>query len=454
MHNPTAEKRSILFLIADDLGKYLGCYGVKSIRTPNIDRLAARGTMFDMAFTSTASCSASRSVMYTGLHTHENGQYGLADTKHHFTTFNHVETLPDVFKSLGYVTGIIGKVHVGPASVYPWEIREESGTRDVAWVADRADAFFSKAKEINRPFHLTVGFIDPHRDLTRSGFGNENFNDDRIGTTEVSSEDVEIPPFLNDLPEVRTELVEYYQSIQRMDRGVGLILKALEKQELEDSTMICFVSDNGPPFVNSKTTLYDAEIRLPVIVSTPWSKGEVNNPNMISYIDILPTFLDWAGAKSHTPSVKAKDNSPSRLGTSFLPILECSELLPEDKWQHHSKLGGIRNTPPPVMLGQRPLKNYIWRPAEELYDLENDPEEVHNLAQQPEYTELVREHREKLEAWQLKTKDIWLYRDGVSVVMNQHHQEAGLRIPDKFEIDVEDPGNRNIACWPERMANL
>ncbi len=70
----TQDKKNILFLIADDLGKYLGCYGVKSIKTPNIDKLASEGTLFDMAFTSTASCSASRSVMYTGLHTHENGQ--------------------------------------------------------------------------------------------------------------------------------------------------------------------------------------------------------------------------------------------------------------------------------------------------------------------------------------------------------------------------------------------
>lgn len=490
MSNLTAEKRNILFLIADDLGKYLGCYGVKSIHTPNIDELAAKGTKFDMAFTSTASCSASRSVMYTGLHTHENGQYGLADTKHHFTTFSSVETLPEVFNSLGYQTGIIGKVHVGPASVYPWEIREESGTRNVGWVAERATAFFSKAKNSNRPFHLTVGFIDPHRDLTRSGFGNESFSDDRISAFEVSPENVELPLFLNDIPEVRTELVEYYQSIQRMDLGVGLILKALEEQQLADSTMICFVSDNGPPFVNSKTTLYDSGIRLPVIVSIPHSKGGVDNPNMISYIDILPTFLDWAGAKDcRSPT---KSDPPSRLGTSFLPILESSELKPEDQWQHHVfgshtfheiqnywptrylrsrrykyhrnlawrldfpfatdmygslSWDGIRNTPPPVMLGQRTLKNYIWRPAEELYDMENDPHEVHNLALEKEYTELVNEYRTKLESWQLKTKDIWLYRDGVSVVMNQHHQDAGLMIPDRFEINVESPGNRDVSCW-------
>ncbi|KFX96154.1 hypothetical protein O988_05442 [Pseudogymnoascus sp. VKM F-3808] len=491
----SGQKKNILFLVADDLGKYLNCYGAKNINTPNIDQLASQGTQFDMAFTSTASCSASRSVIYTGLHTHQNGQYGLACERHHFATFDYIETVPAVFNSLGYQTGIIGKVHVGPAASYPWEIREESTSRNVGWVADRAESFFEKAKETDRPFHLTVGYIDPHRDLTRSGFGNEDFGDARVKVTEVKSEDVEIPSFLNDLPEVRTELVEYYQSIQRLDAGVGLILDALERQGLSDSTIVCFVSDNGAPFINSKTTLYDAGIRLPVIVRTPQSKGGVVSPNMVSYIDFFPTLLDWAGANGYKLSENGR--SPPRLGTSFLPILNTTEILPEEQWQHHVfgshtfhevqnywptrylrsrrykyhrnlawrldfpfasdmygslSWDGIRNTPPPVMLGPRSLKNYIWRPQEELYDLEKDPQEVNNLALNKEYEDTVREYRAKLEAWQLKTNDAWLYRDSVSVAMNQHHIDAGLKIPDRFEIDVDNPGNRGVACWsPESV---
>lgn len=111
--------RNVLLLIADDLGRMLGCYGEKAVTTPYIDALAAAGTRFDMAFTSTASCSASRSVIYTGLHTHENGQYGLHHDNHHFMTFDHVETAPALFNRLGHLTGIIGKIHVGPPSVYP-----------------------------------------------------------------------------------------------------------------------------------------------------------------------------------------------------------------------------------------------------------------------------------------------------------------------------------------------
>jgi N-sulfoglucosamine sulfohydrolase len=125
-------KKNILLMIADDLGQSLNCYGDDAVQTPNIDKLASKGTLFSNAFTSTASCSGSRSVIYTGLHTHESGQYGLSNARHHFQTFDHVETAPQIFREqLGYFTGIISKVHVGPASVYPWEHRVESMSRDV-----------------------------------------------------------------------------------------------------------------------------------------------------------------------------------------------------------------------------------------------------------------------------------------------------------------------------------
>jgi N-sulfoglucosamine sulfohydrolase len=489
-------KKNILHLIADDLGTLLGCYGVKSVRTPKIDALAASGTCFDMAFTSTASCSASRSVIYSGLHTHENGQYGLHHQRNHFTTFENIETGPLLLNALGYQTGIIGKVHVGPDHVYPWEVREESDTRNVAWVADRGEAFFKKAKETDRPFFLTVGYVDPHRDVTtRAGFGNEEKCDGRVTVPEFSLEDVEVPPFLSDLPGTRTEMVEYNKAISRLDSGLGLILEALEKQGLADSTLVVFTSDNGPPFINSKTTLYDAGVRLPLIIKMPGSAPGVRNPNMISFIDILPTFLDWAGA-SKAP--KIIETAPPRLGRSFLSILDITTLLDDKSWQHqvygshtfhevqnywptrflrtrrykyHRNIAwkldfpfasdlyssltfdSIRNTPAPVMVGQRPLKNYIVRPAEELYDLEQDPLEVHNLAGDEAHQALLRELRHDVERWQLRTKDLWLYRDGVSVQALEAYFEVGLKLPDRIEFDAENPGTLNVKQWEGDVKN-
>ncbi|OQV03355.1 hypothetical protein CLAIMM_08407 [Cladophialophora immunda] len=341
-------RKNILFLIADDLGKCLGCYGAKGLRTPNIDKLAANGTSFDLAFTSTASCSASRTVMYTGLHPHENGQYGLAGGTSHFQSFDHVQSAPTLFNALGYQTGIVGKVHVGPAPVFPWESREESETRNVAWVAERAEAFFERAKETKRPFFLTVGYVDPHRDITtRSEFGNGETCEGKFVAPDFQPDQVEIPAWLTDLPETRIEYVEYYKAIARMDYGVGLVLDALERKGLASSTLVVLCSDNGPPFINSKTTLYDAGTQLPFIVRAPGcSQPGTRNPNMISYIDILPTFLAWAGAplefrapielpKGQVYTLETRPPPPPRrLGRSFLHIIGCSDVLPEDQWQH------------------------------------------------------------------------------------------------------------------------
>lgn len=242
-----------------------------------------------------------------------------------------------MFNQAGYLTGIVGKIHVGPPEVYPWTVRWESETRDVARVADEGEAFLKSAKDSNKPFFLTVGYIDPHRDIkTRGEFGNvtEQYGD-RVSLPDVGPQDVEIPHWITDLPQTRAEFVEYYKAINRTDTGVGLILDALERQGLADSTLVMFCSDNGPPFINSKTTLYDAGIHLPLIVRQPGMRSEEGlvNPNMVSYIDILPTMLDWAelDLSLKTPN----SSSPTRRGHSFLPILQETKLLDQAEWQQY-----------------------------------------------------------------------------------------------------------------------
>lgn len=487
----TDQHKNILQFVADDLGLFLHCYGDENIKTPNIDKLASLGSKFTNAYASTASCSGSRSTIYSGLHTHENGQYGLSHGWNHFQTHDHIETLPMIFNALGYQTGIIGKVHVGPKSAYPWEVMEESHTRDVRLNAQRAGSFFEQAKETNRAFHLTVGFRDPHRDDSRGGFGNqdEDLLQADIEVPEYTDKDVAVPFYLSDVPEVRTELVEYYKAITRMDYGVGLILDTLEQHGLTGSTLVVFVSDNGAPFLNSKTTLYDAGVRLPLIVKCPSATGGVINPNMVSFLDLLPTYLDWAGVNEDTGRTFTTTNtgkSPKRLGKSFLSILDTSELLSEEKrdqfvfgshtfheiqnywptrflrtnrFKYHRNIAwkldfpfatdlygslsweGIRNMDGPVMIGNRPLENYLTRGPEELFDMLEDPEELHNLAGVQSFQKTLLECRERVEKWQYMTNDSWLLKDGVSVMASLGHQKEGMKLRDRFELSAVDPGN-------------
>lgn len=503
---------NILLLIADDLGKCVGAYGSTAADTPVIDAFAAQGVRFDYAFASTASCSGSRSTLYTGLHTHENGQYGLNIFRTHFqsescrgdilvtrrltSAFPHVDTAPKLFNEAGYLTGILGKVHVGPDETYPWTWRRESESRDVAYIADQAEEFFQTAKQSDQPFFLTLGYVDPHRDITtRGGFGNDETYDPRVTKRSYDPSEVEVPSWLSDLPEVRRELAEYYEAVNRTDQGIGMVLEALERQGLAEDTLVIITSDNGPPFINAKTTLYDAGTCLPFLAKYPKhseAKGNTVNPNMISYIDVLPTLLDYAkiaptaAATTYAnPGATAKSTeaySPPRIGRSFLPILYRSEVLPESQWQHHVfgshtfhelqnywptrvirtrrykyhrniawrldfpfacdlyasyTFEAIRAASTNPIIGRRPLRSYLFRPKEELFDLENDPDELVNLADDPSAENILAGLRRTLEEWQLKTHDLWFNRDGQSVRMLQRYAKDGLRVPDTLDMDLD-----------------
>lgn len=501
-----AKRKNIVLLIADDLGRDISVYDPSSpAKTPQLCRLAESGTLFTHGFTSTASCSPSRTVIYTGLHTHTNGNYGLADGWNAFCTFSHIDSAPKIFRRLGYHTGIVGKVHVGPEDVYPWQIREESESRDVAWVADRAEAFMKQAQRWEKPFFLTVGYVDPHRNMAeRAGFGNQDTGfDARIQDKVYSPSDVAVPGFLSDLPEVRTELAEYCRSINRLDQGVGFILDKLEKLGVADDTLVLFMSDNGPPFVNSKTTLYDAGIHLPLLIRQPGGRPGTVNRNIVSWTDILPTMLDWAGH-----GILNDESASKRRGRSLLPIMSLSErsatwsqqvcgshtfheisnfwptrFLRNERYKYHRNIAwkldfpfaadlyasiswdAMRNSAVQqqhkmqngehgsgidgdvasvAMVGPRPLKALIQRPPEELYDLEMDPHEVHNLASDPKHQQMLEDMRSRLEKWQYQTGDPFLWRDGMSVLlMKPYVRDEGLRVPNRFDFDADRPGNRD-----------
>ncbi|HEY7426596.1 MAG TPA: sulfatase [Gemmataceae bacterium] len=436
--SPAAERtpRNVVLLIADDLGLQLGCYGDNKIRTPNLDGLAKNGVRFRHGFAAVSSCSPSRATLFTGQHTHTNGQYGLAHATHNFHSFDTMKSLPSYLKKTEYRTGILGKIHVQPRSVYPFDeeiVKVQGGYRSVAKMGEQARQFFRDSGD--KPFVLVVGFTDPHRD-----FGNKQTYP---GVQEVSygPGDVNVPYFLSDKPDVRRDLAEYYQSISRLDKGVGFVLDALRETKHAEDTLVIFLSDNGPPFPGAKTTLYDPGIRLPLIISSPMQKqrGLTNNA-MVSWIDVLPTILDWAGVPK-----------PAALtGRSVLPILEeenpkgwdtiyashqCHEVtmyypmrvvrtrthkyirnlahkldypFSSDIYGSPTWLGILERGD--KTMGGRTVESFIHRPLEELYDLENDPNELKNVAADPKYAEVLKDLRERLKAWQTKTRDPWLVK--------------------------------------------
>ncbi len=432
--------RNVVLIVADDLGRDLGCYGNTAISTANLDALAKNGTRFTRAYATVASCSPSRSSIYTGLFTHQSGQYGLQHHPHSQQAHAWVQGLPALLQAAGYFTGIIGKVHVGPASVYNFD-REltKTGGRNMVQFAKLAREFIDQRGQ--KPFFLIVGYQDPHR--AAKGFGNEPFAKDPK-EIRYDPDKVIVPYHLPDQPEVRQELAEYYQSASRMDRGVGLILEVLRETGQLENTLIIFISDNGIPFPGAKTTLYAAGVHLPLIVAGPGLPRGHTNHGLVSYLDLAPTILDWA--KAAGPKYKLP-------GKSFLPMVDQENpkgwdtvfgshqfheitmmypmrsittpkyklivnLIPQPTYPLASDLWGSATWQGILkrgdkMLGQRSVAAFLQRPGEELYELGSDPNELKNLAADPAHAPALADLRQRLRAWQKETNDPWqiLYRE-------------------------------------------
>jgi N-sulfoglucosamine sulfohydrolase len=431
-------ERNVLLIISDDQGRDLGAYGAE-VHTPNIDALAGRGTLFTEAFATVSSCSPSRSVIYSGLYSHANGMYGLAHDVHNQHFMPGVRTLPHLLKAAGYATALVGKKHILPDSALPFDAElapEQAGNRDVAFMASEMKRFLTTTKA--RPFFIIVGFSDPHR--APQNFGNtQTWRQVTRATYDPAK--VRVPAHLPDLPEVRKDLAEYYESVSRLDSGVGLLLDAIRSTGNTDTTLVIYLSDNGRPFPRAKTTLYDAGIHLPLVISSPTQRQRgVRNNAMVSWIDIAPTILDWAratGPKEYPLS-----------GRSLLPILETQHSQGWDRIfashgfhevNQYYPMRAVRTRdykyivnlahelPFPIagdvasspswravmaekspLLGALTLRAFLHRPHEELYDLTKDRDEMNNLANDPAYRGTLNNLRKELDQFRRATRDPWL----------------------------------------------
>jgi len=431
-------RASALLVIADDQGLDLGCYGNRAISTPHLDAFAASAVRFTHGFATVSSCSSSRSVLYTGLFNHTSGQYGLAHDIHNQSTLEDVQSLPRLLKDAGFATGVVGKLHVKPPEVYPFDYhvegREIAGNRDVAAMARKAGEFLAANKSV--PFLLVVGFSDPHRN--QAGFANTR-DYAEVPKHAYDPAAVRVPGHLPDWPEVRRDLADYYESVTRLDHGVGMILRELEASGRAGETVVVYVSDNGIPFPGAKTTLYDAGIHLPLIVRAPerGRAGATTNA-LASWIDVTPTILDWTGVAGPTRYALP--------GRSLLPALDDPRGWDEVYASHtfheitmyypmravrtrrykyilnlahplrYPQASDILDSPSwkaiaarqPKKMGEIDAASYFQRPAEELYDIEHDPNEAHNLAGDPAASAVLTELREKVSAFRRRTKDPWL----------------------------------------------
>ena len=461
-------KKNVLVMIGDDYGLQASVYG-STCKTPNLDALAKRGLTMTNAYTSVSSCSPSRSAILTGLPQHENGMYGLHHQMHHFESFEGIRSLPKLLNEAKIKTGIIGKKHVGPDDVYPFDFSytEEHYNlmqvgRNITRMKELAQLFL-KTYALE-PFFLYIGFHDPHRCggfdpafgqfCEKWGDGKSGFGDiPDWNPVEYDPSEIDIPYFLPDTNTTRVELANFYKTISRLDQGVGIMIQALKDYGVLDETLVVFSSDNGIPFPDAKTNLYDPGEIEPFIVSSPLSVSRWGQKSeaMVGLTDIVPTVLDWFGLQYPNYTLPNRPNPITLKGSSVLPLLDKE---PTTGWDEiHSShdfheitmyypMRVIRTKqfklihnlnfkmPYPIALDiyQSPtfqdilnrtskgeathwfktFDQYYYRDQWELYDIETDIMELKNLANDPNFAKIKDELKSKLLIWQNATNDPWL----------------------------------------------
>ncbi len=427
-----SKKPNVLLITSEDNGPQLSCYGDSYAQTPNLDKLAREGIRFTNAYVTQAGCSPSRASIFTGLYTHQNGQIGLAT--HHMRLYK--DNTPNIFRSLkdaGYLTGIIGKIHVNPESTFPLDYHNKLNGfkhRDVRQEAELAGKFM---KQADNPFLLMVNYKDAHRPFIRQQSG--------LPEKPLEPNDVEpLPHFGLKTSFLLEQTANYYNCMNRLDAGIGILMDALEKSGHRDNTIVIYLGDHGADILRSKRTSYEGGVKIPLIMSWPKGiqAGQVRH-ELVSTIDLMPTLLEVCKAKL------VKNLPGQSLSSIFKGLID-------DTWrkylftEYHLHSGHnfypqrtIRNHRFKLILNlmhgqvnpgydftnnrffeqgeieqvleQSPeyirdvYKILHTAPEYELYDLHADPSEFHNLAERPEYKTVLHELQDELLNWRKQTND-------------------------------------------------
>ncbi len=439
------KQKNVLFIISDDLNNCLACYGDPRAKTPNIDRLASRGMRFDLAYCGFPLCGPSRNSLLTGLYPNSTGIH--KNSQIFRQSIPNQPSMPQVFRNAGYFAARIGKLYhynvpnsigtnghddpgsweleLNPAGVdrleeHPkiysllpnqfggtlsWYASPKSDEHhtdgkmasDAVWVLERC------ARDSNRPFFLTLGFFRPHtpyvapkdpyfgwypekempvvsgveedqKDLPAAALGSYKKEQDKL-TDELR----------------RKALQAYYASISFMDAQVGRVMDALDRLGLSENTVVVFTSDHGYHIGEhglwQKMSLFEESARVPMLIIAPGvSRPNTHTTTPVSHIDVFPTLAEICGVKP-----------PANIqGQSLVPILQDSRVEGRGWAITQVTRNKQRQAGGETYFGYS-LRTKRWRYTEwdqgnegrELYDHENDPRELTNLASAPQHQETV-----------------------------------------------------------------
>lgn len=451
------QRPNILLITCHDLGRFLGCYDVSTVRTPYLDGLAADGVRFTQAFCVAPQCSPSRATLFTGRYPHSNGVMGLTGPGYGWDLKSEEQHLGQILQATGYATALVGVHHESRGSSSA-QIVERCGMEEL--VPDqagsktlRADILSQEALKLlaryanqGRPFYLQLGYYEPHRQPARErkepdyvGFIGDYIDpDDELGVT--------IPGYLRDTPQAREELAELQGAVRFVDAAIGHVLEGLRNLGLEENTLVLFTADHGVALPRAKLTLYDPGIEIPLILRLPnrgWLGGRTYS-ELVSNVDVFPTLLDLLGIPMQS----------SVQGRSLLTLLDghnykCRDVIFAEKTYHgyYDPMRCIRTEQYKLIVNFSSARVFAnctqsWRPRAdpmvpvdlsvitlahpliELYDLTSDLWELHNLSDDPDYGDLRLSLLARLHEWMYETEDPLLHPGPIAPPMHHWAVEA------------------------------
>lgn len=399
---------NVLMITCHDIGRHIGCYGVKTVHTDNIDGLAKKGVRFQNYFATDCICSPSRGSILTGRYPQANGLMGLTHQPWGWSFKKGEKHVAAILKEAGYETTLVGLQHVtsgDPGSLGYQHVLSKN--RKAAETVQATRELLQKARQQDRPFFIKVGFFEVHRPFT-------------VGTD--TKKGVFVPHYLKNTPEIREDLARFQGTIRFFDTCVGEILDALRNSHVAESTLVIFTSEHGIPYPGAKWCLYDPGIETTLIMYHPGTELEGGKvfQQLMSNVDFLPTLLSILGVdipqnlqghsfkeviegtKTDSPrneifaqrtSHALRDNTSRTVRTTRYKLIRYFEP---------GRLIEFPTDAVPQRVAEhteRPKRNMGRRPVVQLFDLKEDPHERNNLAASPEYASIARDLSDRLWRW-------------------------------------------------------
>ena len=418
----TAKLPNILWIVSEDNSAYFtGCYGNKFATTPNIDKFASEGFLYTRAYCPNAVCAPSRNAILTGVYASSNGNENMRST---YAKSAAVKTYPEYLRDAGYYCTNNSKTDYNTESVDPDKIWDEC-----------SDKAHYKNRPEGKPFFAVFNSMISHESCIFTH--NVPYNKLRHDPDKVP-----LPPYHPNTKDVRHDWALYYDCIEDMDSWVGNTLKELDESGLADNTIVFYYGDNGGVLPRSKRFMYETGTQIPLVIRIPdkykylfpAAKPGDKVDRIINFPDLLPTLLSITGipipgqVPGHAFLGEQKTKDPQY---TYMSRMRMDERFDNVRSVRDKQYRYIRNYMPfrinmqhQAFLFNMPSaqswedefragrtnaiqsRDFMERPVEELYNTENDPWEINNLAADPKYTSVLKRLRSALDSWRRDTRDV------------------------------------------------